>query len=107
MLRSIVAATVLFSAGSAFAYQVTGEVKEVTDNSITVMKGKEKFEMATNADTKGDKPKVGDKVTVEYSITATNIEMKPAKGAKKGGDADKTEKTEKTDKGAATPAPAK
>jgi hypothetical protein len=28
---------------------------------------------------KGDKPKVGDKVTVYYKMTATEIETKPAK----------------------------
>ena len=88
MLRSALAAAVLLSSASAFAYQVTGEVKEVTDDTVVVMKGKEKFELKKNADTKGDAPKVGDKVTVEYFMTATKVEVKPAKAGK----ADKAEK---------------
>jgi hypothetical protein len=83
MLRSAIASLVLLSSASAFAYQVTGEVKEVTDDGIVVMKGKEKFELKKNADTKGDAPKVGDKVTIEYFMTATKVEAKPAKGDKK------------------------
>ena len=82
MLRSTIAAALLLSSTSALAYQVTGEVKEVADDKITVMKGKEKFEIKKTADTKGDAPKVGDKVTVEYFMTATSVEAKPAKGAK-------------------------
>ncbi len=82
MLRSAIAAALLLCSSSAFAYQVTGEVKEVSDDTITVMKGKEKFEIKKNADTKGDAPKVGDKVTVEYFMTATKVEVKPAKAAK-------------------------
>ena len=31
----------------------------------------------------GSEPKVGDKVTVTYTMTATNIEVKPAAGPKK------------------------
>jgi hypothetical protein len=88
-IRSAMAALVLFTAGSASAYQVTGEVKEVSDTSVTVVqeKGKnkgEKFEMARDAGTKvsGDLKK-GAKVTVEYSITAKSIEVKAEKAAKK------------------------
>ena len=71
-------------AGWAWAYQVTGEVKELTDAKITVMKGKERFEMARTPDTKVPADaKVGSKVTVEYSITAKSVEVKAEKGAKK------------------------
>ncbi len=82
-LRSLAALAAALAAGAALAYQVTGEVKEVTDTKITVMKGKERFEMARDAGTKvsGDL-KVGSKVTVEYSITAKSVEVKPEKGAK-------------------------
>ena len=73
----------LRSSTSALAYQVTGDVKEVTDTTITVMKGKEKFEITKTADTKGDAPKVGDKVTVEYFMTATKVDVKPTKAPKK------------------------
>jgi hypothetical protein len=60
-------------------YQVTGEVVEVTDSMIVVMKGKERFEMARDASTKvtGDL-KVGAKITAKYKITATSVEVKPA-----------------------------
>jgi hypothetical protein len=63
-------------------YQVTGPVLEVTDSSITVQKGKEKWQLARTKDTKvtGDL-KVGAKVTVMYTMTATSVE---AKGDGKG-----------------------
>jgi hypothetical protein len=58
-------------------YQVTGPVLEVTDASITVQKGKEKWQLARNKDTKvtGDL-KVGAKVTIYYTMTATAVEAK-------------------------------
>jgi len=74
-------------ASSAFAgsYQVTGPVLELTDTKIVVQKGDEKWEIARNADTKvkGDL-KVGSKVTIQYTMTAANVEVKdsPAKDAK-------------------------
>jgi hypothetical protein len=60
-------------------YQVTGPVLEVTDDHITVQKGTERWEIARDASTKvtGDL-KVGAKVTVEYRMTATSTEVKPA-----------------------------
>ncbi len=63
-------------AGSA-TYQVTGPVLEVKENSITVQKGKEKWEIARDKDTKvtGDL-KVGSKVTVYYTMKAASIEVK-------------------------------
>ncbi len=66
-------------AAAARTYQVTGPVLEVKDNSITVQKGKEKWEIARDKDTKvtGDL-KVGSKVTIEYRMTATSIEVKEA-----------------------------
>lgn len=71
------------SAGAAPAgktYQVTGPVLEVTDAKIVVEKGKEKWELARTADTKvtGDL-KVGERVTVEYTMTATTVEVKAPK----------------------------
>jgi hypothetical protein len=66
-------------------YQVTGPILEVTDASITVQKGKEKWQLARNKETKvtGDL-KVGAKVTIMYTMTATSIEAKgEAKGAEK------------------------
>ena len=67
-------------------YQVTGTVTAVTDSSITVLKGKENFEMARDASTKvsGGELKAGAKVTVQYKIAAASVEVKPEKleGAK-------------------------
>ena len=59
-------------------YQVTGEVKEVTADTIVVMKGKERFEIARPADVKTD-AKVGDKVTIKYFMTAKSVEVKKGK----------------------------
>jgi len=83
--RSFVAVAMLLAASSAWAYQVTGPVLEVTDTKIVVQKGKEKWELARTPETKvtGDL-KVGSKVTIEYSMTAKSVEVKGEKaGAKK------------------------
>lgn len=63
------------------AYQVTGPVVEVNDARIVVQKGKEKWEIARDANTKvkGDL-KQGAKVTIQYRMTATSIEVKEGKG---------------------------
>ena len=67
-------------------YQVTGTVTAVTDSTITVLKGKENFEMSRDAATKvsGGELKAGAKVTVQYKISAASVEVKPEKleGAK-------------------------
>lgn len=71
-------------AGSTKSYQVTGPVLEMTDTMIVVQKGKERWEVARDASTKitGD-VKVGSKVTVMYTMTATEVEAKGEKAAKK------------------------
>jgi hypothetical protein len=81
--RSIFAVLAIAVAGSAWAYQVTGPVLEVTDTKIVVQKGKEKWELARTPDTKvkGDL-KVGSQVTVEYSMTAKSVDVKAAKAKK-------------------------
>ena len=64
-------------------YQVTGPVLEVTDDAVTVQKGKEKWEIARTADTKvTGELKKGEKVTVEYRMTATSVEVKAGKAGK-------------------------
>jgi hypothetical protein len=67
-------------AGAPKTYQVTGPVLELTDDLIVVQKGSDKWEIARGKDTKvaGDL-KVGSKVTIEYRMTATTIEVKDAK----------------------------
>jgi len=67
-------------AASVKTYQVTGPVLEVTDTKIVVQKGKDKWEIARDASTKvkGDL-KVGEKVTIEYTMTATDVTVKGKK----------------------------
>ncbi|SPQ01735.1 conserved exported hypothetical protein [Candidatus Sulfobium mesophilum] len=69
-----------FAFAGTTSYQVTGPVLEVTNDSVTVQKGKEKWEIARDKDTKitGDL-KVGSKVTVHYTMKATSIEAKEEK----------------------------
>jgi hypothetical protein len=63
-------------------YQVTGPVLEVSDTMIAVQKGKDRWEIARDASTKvtGDL-KVGAKVTIEYRMTATSVEVKAEKAS--------------------------
>jgi hypothetical protein len=82
--KILLLASLLLSSSLAMAYQVTGPVLEVTDTKIVVQKGKEKWEIARDATTKmKGEVKAGDKVTVEYKMTATSIEAKGASKAKK------------------------
>jgi len=66
-------------------YQVTGPVTALTSDTLTIQKGRDLWEIGRDSGTKviGDL-KVGDKVTVQYRMSATEIEVKPeaAKGAK-------------------------
>jgi hypothetical protein len=60
------------------SYQFTGTVKSVDPTTLTVEKSaKETWTFETSKDTKGS-PKVGDKVTVNYKMVATDVEAKPA-----------------------------
>ena len=80
---SLALSSAAFAAG-AKTYQVTGPVLEVTDTMIAVQKGKDRWEINRDANTKvtGDL-KVGEKVTVTYTMSATDVAVKAAKGAKK------------------------
>jgi hypothetical protein len=86
---SLLAAASLALSSTAFAaggktYQVTGPVLEVTDSMIAVQKGKDRWEINRDASTKvtGDL-KVGEKVTITYTMSATEVEVKAGKGGKK------------------------
>lgn len=87
------AAGTLALSGTAFAgaksYQVTGPVIEVTDSMIVVNKGKERFEIDRDSSTKvtGGELKVGDKVTIMYTMSAKEVDVKADKSAKKDKDA--------------------
>lgn len=81
---ALLAATTAF-AGATKTYQVTGPVLEAKDDMVVIQKGKEKWEIAKDKDTKitGDL-KVGGKVTVMYTMKAATIDVKAdAKAAKK------------------------
>jgi hypothetical protein len=89
MLLSIITAAGLTFGSVALAagpktYQVTGPVLEMNDSMIAVQKGKDRWEIARDSNTKvtGDL-KVGAKVTITYTMTATDVEAKPEKAAKK------------------------
>jgi hypothetical protein len=86
---SLLAAASLALSNAAFAaggktYQVTGPVLEVTDTMIAVQKGKDRWEINRDSSTKvtGDL-KVGEKVTITYTMNATDVEVKQGKGKKK------------------------
>src|SRR5256884_8967760 len=80
---SFALSSLAFAAG-AKTYQVTGPVLEVNDTMIAVQKGKDRWEISRDASTKvsGDL-KVGEKVTVTYTMSATDVQVKAGKGAKK------------------------
>jgi hypothetical protein len=88
---SLLAAASLALSSAAFAagaktYQVTGPVLEVTDSIIAVQKGKDRWEVNRDANTKvtGDL-KVGEKVTITYTMSASEVEVKAGKDGKKEG----------------------
>ena len=68
-----------FAAG-AKSYQVTGKALGITDAFVAVEKGKERWEINRSADAKlPEGLKVGDKVTIYYTMTATSLEAKAEK----------------------------
>jgi hypothetical protein len=78
LLVGVLGAGVAFAA-SAKAYQVTGPVVEVNNDMIVVMKGKDRWEIARDASSKVPADiKVGDKVTIHYKMTVTDVESKGA-----------------------------
>jgi hypothetical protein len=85
---SLLAAVSLAFSSAALAggktYQVTGPVLEATDSMIAVQKGKERWEIARDSSSKVPADvKAGDKVTVTYTMTATEVEKKEAAKADK------------------------
>jgi LysM repeat protein len=84
----LVCAAALLAASSLNAadtktYQVTGPVLEVTPTTITVQKGNDKWEIARDGKTKiPANVKVGTKVTIYYTMTATEVEVKETKAKK-------------------------
>ena len=89
MILALVGVFFLFSslalAAGPKTYQVTGPVLEVKDDLIVVQKGSDKWELARDKDTKvqGDL-KVGSKVTIQYWMKATEVEVKGDTKKKEG-----------------------
>ena len=85
-ILAVMAALLLFASLASAAvkdYQVTGPVLEVGPDKIVVQKGKDRWELGRDASTKMGDVKVGDKVTIHYRMTATEVEGKPTKAASK------------------------
>ena len=84
-MKSLIAMALLVGTISAYSaapktYQVTGPVLEMTDTTIVVQKGKEKWELSKDVASKiAGELKVGAKVTIEYFMTAKTIEVKEDK----------------------------
>ena len=70
-------------AADAKTYQVTGPVLELTDSVIVVQKGEDKWQIARSKDAKvTGELKVGAKVTIEYRMVATSVEVKSDRAKK-------------------------
>jgi hypothetical protein len=71
-------------AETAKTYQVTGPVLELTEKTIVVEKGTERWEVARDDKTRVDgELKVGSKVTIHYRMIAVSVESKTGKAEEK------------------------
>jgi hypothetical protein len=79
LLAAVLMGAAALSVAATKTYQVTGPVLEVSGDMIAVQKGKDRWEIARDSSTKvtGDL-KVGSKVTIEYRMTATSVDVKAA-----------------------------
>jgi hypothetical protein len=82
-VASLALSSATFAAGVQ-DYQVTGPIAELNDTMIVVEKGakKERFNRDANTKVTGD-VKVGDKVHITYTMSATDVEVKAGKGGAK------------------------
>jgi len=99
-LSAILLVSILFIASTSFAavktYQVTGPVISIDNTKIVVKKGNDNWEITRTPDLKlGDNVKVGSKVTIQYTMNATEVE---AKATDTDGTTTKKTKTAKTAK---------
>lgn len=68
---------VVATAAAVKTYQVTGPVLEVRSDAVVVQKGRDKWELARDANTKvSGNLRVGAKVTIQYRMVATEIAVK-------------------------------
>src|SRR5205814_10566571 len=77
LLAAVLMGAAALSGAATKTYQVTGPVLEVSGDMIAVQKGKDRWVIARDSSTKvtGDL-KVGSKVTIEYRMTATSVDVK-------------------------------
>jgi hypothetical protein len=70
------AAFVLGGHAATKSYQFTGVVKALAGDALTVEKSaKETWQFEIGKDSKGATPKVGERVTVNYKMVTTDIEV--------------------------------
>jgi FKBP-type peptidyl-prolyl cis-trans isomerase (trigger factor) len=80
LVGSFLLAVSSLQAADVKSYQVTGPVLEITPAKIVVQKGEDKWELVRTAQTKVPADlKVGDKVTIHYTMTADEVELKGGK----------------------------
>jgi hypothetical protein len=77
----LVAAAPSYAAGPK-TYQVTGPILAIDSDTITVQKGSEKWQIARGAASVPADAKVGTKVTIMYTMAATEVAVKDDKAAK-------------------------
>jgi hypothetical protein len=79
------------AAAESKTYKISGPVVAVDDNKIVIQKGKEKIELARSDDSNiPSDVKVGDKVTAEYAMTATTVNVQKPEQASKAPAASKS-----------------
>lgn len=81
LIATFVAATFLTASGAIAGmpktYQVTGPVLDIKPDMVTIQKGKEKWEIALDKETKvSGNLKVGAKATIQYRMKAASVEAK-------------------------------
>jgi FKBP-type peptidyl-prolyl cis-trans isomerase (trigger factor) len=80
LVGSFLLAACSLQAKEVKSYQVTGPVLELTSTKIVVQKGDDKWELIRTPETKVPADlKVGDKVTIYYTMTADEVEIKGGK----------------------------
>ena len=83
LILGLVMLTATATQAATKTYQVTGPVLELTADNITVQKGKDKWEIARGSAAVPADVKVGDKVTIQYTMTAATVTAKAEKPKKK------------------------
>lgn len=78
-MASSLALPALVRADAAERYQVTGVVSELTADKVVLTKASgEKWELKRDASAAGDELKMGEKVTIYYTMTVAKVEAKTA-----------------------------